>query len=125
MDPRASGCANSPRVRLQPQVLEEAGLKDADILLAVTDRDEVNLVACFFANIISPRVRTVALIRNPDYTEYREALSRSITNITTVINPEREVVRLHPAHYERSGCGRGQRFHGRPPQNARQAPAAG
>ena len=75
-----------------PRILEEAGLKDADILLAVTDRDEVNLVACFFANIISPRVRKVALIRNPDYTEYREALSRSITNITTVINPEREVV---------------------------------
>ena len=37
-----------------PRILEEAGLKDADILLAVTDRDEVNLVACFFANIISP-----------------------------------------------------------------------
>ena len=34
----------------------------------------------------------MALIRNPDYTEYREALSRSITNITMVINPEREVV---------------------------------
>jgi trk system potassium uptake protein TrkA len=75
-----------------PRILEEAGLKDADILLTVTDRDEVNLVACFFANIISPRIRKVALIRNPDYTDYREALSRSIANITTVINPEREVV---------------------------------
>jgi trk system potassium uptake protein len=75
-----------------PRILEEAGVKDADILLAVTDRDEVNLVACFFANVISPRIRKVALIRNPDYTEYREALSRSISNITTVINPEREVV---------------------------------
>jgi trk system potassium uptake protein TrkA len=75
-----------------PRILEEAGIKDADILLTVTDSDEVNLVACFFANIIAPRVRKVALIRNPDYTEYRKALSRGIANITTVINPEREVV---------------------------------
>jgi hypothetical protein len=56
---------------LTPGSCEEAGLKDADILLAVTDRDEVNLVACLFANVISLRVRKVALIRNPDYTEYR------------------------------------------------------
>ncbi|MCZ7525485.1 MAG: Trk system potassium transporter TrkA [Acidimicrobiia bacterium] len=32
-----------------PSVLEEAGLADADLLIAVTDRDEVNLVACLLA----------------------------------------------------------------------------
>jgi len=76
-----------------PRVLEESGLKNADIILAVTDKDEVNLIACIFANVIAPAIQKVALIRNPDYTSYREALTRDILNIGLVINPEMEVVR--------------------------------
>jgi len=75
-----------------PRVLEESGLKTADLILAVTDKDEVNLIACFFANVIAPDIQKVALIRNPDYIEYREALTRDILNIGLVINPEMEVV---------------------------------
>ena len=37
-----------------PLVLEEAGIQDAEIILAVTDSDEANLVACLVANILSP-----------------------------------------------------------------------
>jgi trk system potassium uptake protein TrkA len=76
-----------------PRVLEESGLKTADIILAVTDKDEVNIVACLFANVIAPPIQKVALIRNPDYINYREALTRDILNIGLVINPEREVVK--------------------------------
>jgi trk system potassium uptake protein TrkA len=75
-----------------PRVLEESGLKNADIILAVTNSDEVNLIACFFANVIAPPIQKVALIRNPDYIYYREALTRDILNIGLVINPEMEVV---------------------------------
>jgi trk system potassium uptake protein TrkA len=75
-----------------PRVLEESGLQNADIILAVTDKDEVNLIACFFANIMAPQIQKVALIRNPDYVHYREALTRDILNIGLVINPEMEVV---------------------------------
>jgi trk system potassium uptake protein TrkA len=75
-----------------PRILEESNLKNADIILAVTDKDEVNLVACFFANLIAPEIQKVALIRNPDYIRYREALTRDILNIGLVINPEMEVV---------------------------------
>ena len=50
-----------------PKVLEESGLKTADIILAVTDKDEVTLIACFFAHVIAPHIHKVALIRNPDY----------------------------------------------------------
>ncbi|MFZ2087806.1 MAG: NAD-binding protein, partial [Desulfobaccales bacterium] len=75
-----------------PRVLEESGLKTADIILAVTDKDEVNLIACLFANVIAPQIQKVALIRNPDYIAYREALTRDILNIGLVINPEIEVV---------------------------------
>jgi trk system potassium uptake protein TrkA len=67
-----------------PRVLEDSGLKNADIILAVTESDEVNLVA--------PAIQKVALIRNPDYINYREALTRDILNIGMVINPEMEVV---------------------------------
>jgi trk system potassium uptake protein TrkA len=75
-----------------PRVLEESGLKNADTILAVTNHDEVNLVACFFANVIAPNIQKVTLIRNPDYISYREALTRNILNIDLVINPEMEVV---------------------------------
>jgi trk system potassium uptake protein TrkA len=75
-----------------PRILEESGLKTADIILAVTDRDEVNLMACFFANVIAPPIQKVALIRNPDYLRFRAALTRDILNIGLVINPEMEVV---------------------------------
>jgi trk system potassium uptake protein TrkA len=75
-----------------PRILEESGLKTADTILAVTDRDEVNLVACFFANVINPPIQKVALIRSPDYLRYRKALTRDILNIGLVINPEMEVV---------------------------------
>ena len=41
---------------------------------------------------IAPEIQKVALIRNPDYINYREALTRDILNIGLVINPEMEVV---------------------------------
>lgn len=40
-----------------PVVLEEAGIKEAEILLAVTDSDETNLVACLVANMVSPATK--------------------------------------------------------------------
>jgi trk/ktr system potassium uptake protein len=75
-----------------PNVLEEAGIESADILLAVTDSDEVNLISCFFTNLISPGTHKVALIRNRDYAEYRGELAKNI-NLSMVINPELEVVK--------------------------------
>jgi trk system potassium uptake protein len=76
-----------------PKILEEAGIKSADIMLAVTHSDEVNLIACFFANLISPQIRKVALVRNPDYSEYQGQMSKHTMNLSTVINPEMEVVK--------------------------------
>jgi trk system potassium uptake protein len=75
-----------------PRVLEEAGVKDADIILAVTDSDEVNMVACLFANLLAPEIHKVALIRNDDYASYQDQMARDIVEISLVINPEAEVV---------------------------------
>ena len=76
-----------------PVVLKKAGIKEADILLAVTDSDEVNLAACLFANMISPATKKLARIRSGDYDKYHYAFSQEPLNIDTIINPEIEVVK--------------------------------
>jgi trk system potassium uptake protein len=75
-----------------PRVLEDAGVRDADIILTVTDSDEVNLIACLFAHLLAPNIHKVALIRNEDFAAYQERLARDIVDISLVINPEVEVV---------------------------------
>ena len=76
-----------------PVVLEEAGLKEAEILLAVTDSDETNLVACLVANIISPSTKKLARLRDADYDTYYDTFREYAPHIDTVINPEIEVVK--------------------------------
>ncbi len=76
-----------------PTVLEEAGIKSAEILLAVTNSDESNLVSCLVANMISPATKKLARIRSADYDDYHQMFSISAPHIDTVINPEIEVVK--------------------------------
>ena len=76
-----------------PVVLEEAGIREAEILLAVTDSDEANLVACLAADIISPATRKLARIRSADFDGYHERFQAHAPHIDTVINPEIEVVK--------------------------------
>lgn len=79
-----SGCS--------PLVLREAGVETADILLAVTDSDEINLMACTFANMLAPGLTKLARIRNDEYIAYAEQLACEI-GIGIIVNPEVEVVR--------------------------------
>ncbi|MBU1169592.1 MAG: Trk system potassium transporter TrkA [Proteobacteria bacterium] len=76
-----------------PSVLEDAGIKAANILLAVTDSDEANLVACLVANIVSPTTKKLARIRNADYDNYHDHFREFAPHIDTIINPEIEVVK--------------------------------
>jgi trk system potassium uptake protein len=50
---------------IDPIVLDQAGLKDADVLAAVTTRDEVNLAVCHFARLKYNVPRTIARVNNP------------------------------------------------------------
>jgi trk system potassium uptake protein len=75
-----------------PAILEEAGIRDAEILLAVTDRDETNLVACLMADIISPAIKKLARIRSVDFDPFHETFREFSPRIDTIINPEVEVV---------------------------------
>lgn len=76
-----------------PAILEEAGIKEAEILLAVTDSDEANLVACLVADMLSPSTKKLARIRDADFDDYHEAFREQAPHIETVINPEIEVVK--------------------------------
>ncbi len=75
-----------------PVVLKEAGIRDAEILLAVTDSDETNLVACLVSNILSPSTKKLARIRHADFDNYHNIFKEQPPYIDTVINPEIEVV---------------------------------
>ena len=75
-----------------PKILETAGVKGADILLAVTDSDEINLIACTFSNILAPSLIKVARIRNSEYTSYQDILAKDLLNIDIVVNPEEEII---------------------------------
>jgi trk system potassium uptake protein TrkA len=76
-----------------PVVLEEAGIQSAEIMLAVTNSDEANLVACLAADVISPVTKKLARIRNADYDGYHETFREKAPHIDTVINPDTEVVK--------------------------------
>ncbi len=76
-----------------PVVLEEAGLKETEIMLAVTNSDETNLVACLVADLISPTTKKVARIREPAWGQYHEQFHNNPPHIDSIINPEVEVVK--------------------------------
>lgn len=77
-----------------PAILEQANIKAADILLAVTDSDETNLVASLFTNILSPVTITLARIRSEEYLVHQEVLRKEPYSIDMIINPEVEVVKM-------------------------------
>lgn len=76
-----------------PQILEQAEVSSADFFLAVTNDDEVNLVACLFANHFAPKAVKLARISNQEYTKHPDVLGGLGLNIQVMVHPEQEVVR--------------------------------
>lgn len=73
-------------------ILLQAGVKDADLLIAVTNMDEVNLLCCTTAHGLNPKLHTIARIRNPEYTEQIYTM-RSTFGLSMAINPEKQAAR--------------------------------
>ncbi len=71
------------------EILERAGIKEADLLIAVTDADEINLLCCMTAHGINPDIHTIARIRNPEYTDQIYKM-RELFALSMMINPERQ-----------------------------------
>ncbi|MFG1479536.1 Trk system potassium transporter TrkA [Xanthobacter sp. V4C-4] len=76
-----------------PDILARAGIEQADMLIAVTLHDEVNMVACQVAHALFNVPTKVARIRAQTYLqpEWRDLLSRDHLPIDVVISPEIEV----------------------------------
>jgi len=74
-----------------PRVLHEAGIANADLLLAVSPDDEVNILACSFAAQVNVPKR-IARIRDLDYIHPPLHISLDTLGVTKLIDPEQAVV---------------------------------
>ncbi len=76
-----------------PDVLEMAGARDADMIIAATHSDEVNMVTCQVAHSIFGITRKIARLRSQSYLDaiYSDLYRRDHLPIDVVISPEREV----------------------------------
>lgn len=72
--------------------LEQAGVADAELLIAATDADEVNLLACITAHGMNPNLHTIGRIRDPEY-RAQALRMRDLFGLNLVINPEQETAR--------------------------------
>jgi trk system potassium uptake protein TrkA len=70
------------------EVLKEAGVEDADLMIAVTGEDELNLLVCMTARAMNGRLHTIARLRNPEYAQQAYQM-RNIFGLSLVVNPER------------------------------------
>ncbi len=67
----------------------QAGVKNADLLIAATSADEINLLCCMTAHNLNPNLHTIARIRNPEYTDQIYEM-RDIFALSMVVNPEKQ-----------------------------------
>jgi len=72
-----------------PKVLMEAGIEHSDMIIAVTDSDEVNMIACLVAGSQSRVPKKIARIREPDYLEYTQIFEKDYLDLDFNINPEK------------------------------------
>jgi len=74
-----------------PSVLKRAGTEDADLILAVTDSDEVNMAACQIAYTLFHTPTKIARIRSLDYLSHPEIFSQDAIPVDVIISPEQIV----------------------------------
>ena len=75
-----------------PELLKEAGIKNADMLIAATDSDEVNLISCLLGRNINPIMIKIARVRNKEYLAEKELFGKDLLGVDHVINPQDETV---------------------------------
>lgn len=75
-----------------PRALQQAGVADADMLVAVTNSDEVNIVSCLVAAAQTKGAAKIARVRNLDFIDNPDILKKENVKIDLVINPDSEAV---------------------------------
>ncbi len=66
--------------------LRSAGVEKADVLIAATSRDELNLLTCLTAKNLGAK-RTIARVRNPEYSDQLVAMQEEL-GLSMTVNPE-------------------------------------
>ena len=74
-----------------PRVLERAGIEDADMLIAITNSDEINMVACQIAHTLYHTPTKIARVRSSHYLEHPELFAPQAVPIDYLISPEQLV----------------------------------
>ncbi len=72
--------------------LQNAGIASADMLIAVTDSDEVNIVSCLVASAQSSITTKIARVRNLEYVYNPDIIKREHLSLDLIINPDFEAV---------------------------------
>ncbi len=75
----------------QPGVLQRAGAEDADMILAVTNSDETNMVACQVAYTIFHTPTKIARVRSQGYLDYPKLFEQEAFPVDVLISPEQVV----------------------------------
>jgi trk/ktr system potassium uptake protein len=71
-----------------PDILARAGAEDADLILAVTNSDEVNMIACQICHTLYRTPTKIARIRSPEYLSQPELFNNKAIAIDMLISPE-------------------------------------
>lgn len=74
------------------RVLESADVRRADLLIAATSADEINLLCCMTAQGLNPKLHTIARIRNPEYGKQIFTM-RDVYKLSLMVNPEKQAAR--------------------------------
>jgi trk system potassium uptake protein TrkA len=74
-----------------PDVLKQAGADDADMIIAVTRNDEINMVACQVAYTLFHTPTKIARVRSLDYLKYTRLFSQDALPVDVLISPEQLV----------------------------------
>ena len=74
-----------------PDVLARAGAQDADMIIAVTNSDETNMIACQIAYTLFRTPTKIARIRENQYQDHDELFAQEALPIDVLINPEQQV----------------------------------
>lgn len=74
------------------EVLLRAGVKEADLLIAVTNADEVNLLSCMTAHGLNRKIHTIARVRNPEYADQIMTM-KDIFPLSMTVNPEKQAAK--------------------------------
>lgn len=67
-------------------ILIEAGVRDSDLVLSVSDKDELNLLCCLIARKLGAK-HTIARVRTPEYSEQMDLIKDDL-GLSMVINPD-------------------------------------